>query len=278
MTSGKARLWASIGLTATALVACYSAVIAGMAAQWSTDPDMGHAFAVPFVIAWVLWSDRRRLLAISVRPSWWGLALLALAAVAHAASAAGVGLFAGSVALLLSAAGAVLCLGGFAWLRALAFPFALALFMLPKLAIVYNQMTLPLQLMASRLAAAILAAGGIGVIREGNILDVGGHRVLVAEACNGIRYLLPLAFIAVVFAWLEDPSVWMRIALLAISVPLAIAANALRVASAAAFPELDAGAPHLIFGVVVFAVCLATLALARWAFHALYVRAGGDHA
>ena len=74
----------------------------------------------------------------------------------------GVGLFAGSVAFLISVAGAVLCLGGFVWLRALAFPLVLAVFMLPKLAVVYNQVTLPLQLLASRLAAGILTVVGSG--------------------------------------------------------------------------------------------------------------------
>jgi hypothetical protein len=68
----------------------------------------------------------------------------------------------------------------YAWIMAL--PLLLALFMLPKLALVYNQVTLPLQLLASRIAAGILTAAGIGVIREGNILDVAGHRVSVVEA------------------------------------------------------------------------------------------------
>jgi len=104
----------------------------------------------------------------------------------------------------VSVAGAVLSLGGFAYLRAWALPLLLALFMLPKLALVYNQVTLPLQLFASRMAAGILTASGIAVIREGNILDVAGRRVSVVEACNGIRYLLSLGFMAVVFAYLSD--------------------------------------------------------------------------
>ena len=143
-------------------------------------------------------------------------------------AALGVGLFAGSVAFLLSVVGAVL-----------------ALFMLPKLALVYNQATLPLQLLASRMAAGILTAVGIGVIREGNILDVAGHRVSVVEACNGIRYLLSLGFMAVVFAYLSDTKLWMRMALLA--------------AAAAWLPSLDAGTPHAISGGFLFVLCLATL-------------------
>jgi exosortase len=152
------------------------------------------------------------------------------------------------------------------------FPLLLAVFMLPKLAVVYNQVTLPLQLLASRMAAAMLAGTGMGVIREGNILDVAGHRVSVVEACNGIRYLLSLGFMAVVFGYLSDSKTWMRIALLAAALPLAILANAIRVAVAASAPALDSGTPHAILGWLLFVLCLLTLMLLRRVFSAVYMR------
>lgn len=233
---------------------------------------MSHGFLVPIVIFWIVWRERERGRALKPEPNWWGLALLAFAAVMQFAGLLGVGLFAGSVAFLVSVAGAVLCLGGFAWLRTLAFPLLLAVFMLPKLAVVYNQVTLPLQLLASRLAAGILTVAGIGVIREGNILDVGGHRVAVLEACNGIRYLLSLGFMAVVFGYLSDSKPWMRLALLAAAVPIAILANALRVAAAGWLPSLEAGVPHAVSGWFIFVLCLATLMLLQQVLHKVYVR------
>jgi len=127
-------------------------------------------------------------------------------------------------------------------------------------------------LLASRMAAAMLSAGGIGVIREGNILDVGGHRVAVAEACDGIRYLLPLGFMALVVAYVMDPKAWMRVALLVVAVPLAIIANAVRVAASAAIPALDSGTPHAIAGAAIFLICLAALAAARQLFNACGAR------
>ena len=255
-----------------ALLACHLSTLDGMAAQWWNDEDMGHGFLVPFVIGWIVWSERRRWSSVPAQPSWWGIPLLIAGAGLHFAAVLGVGLFAASVALLLSAIGAIVCLEGFGRLRAWAFPLCLSLFMLPKLAFVYNLLTLPLQLLASRMAAGMLSAGGIGVIREGNILDVGGHRVAVAEACNGIRYLLPLGFMAVVLAYILDPKAWMRVALLVVAVPLAIVANAVRVAASAAIPALDSGTPHLTAGAVIFLLCLAALAGARQLFHAVTVR------
>jgi exosortase len=263
---------AVVVLTAVTLAACYAPTLRGVFEQWSNDEDMSHGFLVPIVILWVVWRERQRWRALEARPSWWGFALLAAAAGMQFAGVIGVGLFAGSVAFLVSVAGAVLCLGGVAWLRALAFPLALGVFMLPKLAIVYNQATLPLQLLASRIAAGILTAAGIGVIREGNILDVGGHRIAVVEACDGIRYLLSLGFMAVVFAYLSDSKPWMRWALLAAAVPIAILANAVRVAAAGWLPPLEAGVPHAVCGCLVFVLCLAALMLLRRLFNKVYVR------
>ena len=259
-------------LTAAALVVCYAPTLRGMFDQWSNDEDMSHGFVVPVVVLWIVWRERGRWQALPAKPSWWGLAVLAAGAGLRIISAFGGGLFAGSVAFLVSVAGAVLYLGGFVYLRAWAFPFLLALFMLPKLAIVYSQVTFPLQILASRIAAAMLSVAGVAVVREGNILDVAGHRVSVQEACNGVRYLLSLGFIAVVYAYLADPKPWMRFALLAVVVPIAIVANALRVAASGLLPTLDAGTPHTVAGFLVFVLCVAMLVLMRGVFHAVWAR------
>jgi exosortase len=195
-----------------------------------------------------------------VQPSAWGFAVLAAAACMQVASALGAGLFAGSLALVLSLAGLVLCLLGFAWLRAWAFPLLLTLFMLPKLGIVYNQITLPLQLLATRLAGGILATAGFMVSRDGNILNVAGHSISVVEACDGIRYLLPLAFLALIFAYASGSKSWMRVVMLAAAIPTAIIANALRVAFSGLSPALTSGTPHALLGTLIFLLCLGLLA------------------
>jgi exosortase len=92
----------------------------------------------------------------------------------------------------------------------------------------------------------------------------------VAEACSGIRYLLSLGFVAVVLAYLADAKPWMRVALLAAAVPVAILANAMRVAASASVPALDAGALHAFAGCLVFVLCLAMLAIVRHLLNAAY--------
>ena len=254
------------------LLACYASTLRGMFDQWSTDEDMGHGFVVPFVVLWIIWRERKRWTSLPMQPSAWGFLILAAGAGMQFIAAIGAGLFASSVAFLISAAGAVVCFGGFALLRAWAFPFLVALFMLPKLAVVYNQITLPLQLLASRMAAGMLSLASIAVIREGNILNVAGHRISVAEACSGIRYLLSLGFVAVVFAYLADSKPWMRVALLAAAIPVAIVANAIRVAATGLVPALDSGTLHAASGWLVFVLCLILLIAARNLFNAVYSR------
>ena len=255
-------------LAAVALLICYASTLRGMLRQWRTDQDMSYAFIVPAVIAWILWKERARWRKLPVRPSAWGFGLLALGACLQVASAFGAGLFAASVAFVISLAGIVLVLFGVAWLRAWAFLFLLALFMLPKLAIVYNQVTLPLQLLASRLAAGMLSIAGFMVIRNGNILNVAGYSIEVVEACNGIRYLLPLAFLALVIAYVGGGGAWIRSAMLAAAIPIAILANGLRVAFSGVWRALASGAPHELLGTFIFLLSLGLLA----GIHALLAR------
>ena len=254
------------------LLVCYAPTLLGMFDQWVSDEDMGYGALVPLTILWIVWRERERWRRVPPRPNAWGLALLLLGALMHLAGVLGVGLFVSSLALLVSTAGVVVCLRGFGRLRSWAFPFLMALFMLPKLAIVYNQATLPLQLLASRLAAGILTTSGVGVIRAGNILDVHGHRVAVAEACNGIRFLLALGFVAVLFAYVADREPWMRVAVLAATVPLAILSNAFRVAASAWLPAIGSGAPHQVLGWATFTLTLGMLPPLRGFFNALYGR------
>lgn len=230
-----------------------------MMQQWWTDEDMGYGFIVPFVIGWIIWRERARWRTLPVKPSIWGLAVLAFAGSLQVAAALGAGLFAASLAFVLSIVGLVLCLLGFAWLRAWAFPLLLTLFMLPKLAIVYNQVTLPLQLLATRLAGGMLSGAGFMVVRNGNILNVAGHSIAVVEACNGIRYLLPLGFLALVLAYAGGAQAWVRLVMLAAAVPTAILANALRVASSGLSPTLLEPAPHAVLGTFIFVLCLGLL-------------------
>jgi EpsI family protein len=232
-----------------------------MATQWYLDEDMGHGFLVPLAAGCIVWQQRKRLAV--ARPSAWGLVFVLAGAALELTGAVGAGLFVGSLGFVCALAGVVLAAGGFAWLRVLAFPLFLLVFMLPKLAFVYNQITLPLQLLASQLAAALARVVGTSVLREGNVLQVAGHSIAVEEACNGIRYLLSLAFVALLWGHMAGLRGWRRALMGICALPLAILVNALRVAAVAVmcgynYP-LAVGAFHDASGWAALALALVLL-------------------
>jgi exosortase len=159
--------------------------------------------------------------------------------------------------------------------RALAFPLFLLLFMIPIPQIVYAQITLPLQLFASTVAANTLNLVGIPALQTGNILELpNGQQLSVVEACSGIRSLLSLSFLSLVYAWFFDPKRWMRLALLIATVPIAILANATRVTVtgiiSASHPKLAEGFFHSLEGWVLFLFALALLVLCHTMINRVY--------
>jgi exosortase len=104
---------------------------------------------------------------------------------------------------------------------------------------------------------------GIPVLRDGNILELPHERLSVVEACSGIRSLLSLSFLALVYAYFFDRKIWMRWVLLAATIPIAIAANAARVTLTGVLSGYNAGlahgAFHLFEGWVLFVTALGLL-------------------
>ena len=263
-SAGSAWL-AEIAWFGALLIGCYAPLLWGLMRQWATDEDMSYGFFVPAVAGLVVWKRRAELAAVGDVPNYWGLALAAWGAVQMVLGTLAAQVFVARTAFLLSMTGAVLFLGGTRVLRILAFPLILLSFMFPIPAIVYAQVTLPLQLLASGVAEAALNVLGIPVLRDGNVLELASQRLSVAEACSGIRSLVSLAFLALVYAYFFDRRIWMRPVLLAATVPIAIAANAARVTLMGLIGEyrvdLAQGFLHLAEGWVLFVTAVGLVVL-----------------
>jgi exosortase len=102
--------------------------------------------------------------------------------------------------------------------------------MIPIPAIIFNQVAFPLQLLASRFGEMALLASQIPVLREGNVIHLANTSLEVAEACSGIRSLISLLTLGIVYGYFTDSRLWVRIALALGTIPIAIAANGIRVA------------------------------------------------
>src|SRR5580698_3974502 len=266
--------WAWFGAL---LLLSYASVLWRLVRQWDSDPDMGHGFFVPLVVGFILWQKREELQALPVAPNWWGLAVVLYGGLQLSIATLGAELFLARTAFIVSVVGIVLLLGGTAWVRALAFPLFLLLFMVPIPTVVYNSITFPLQLLASRVSTQALDLMQIPVLREGNVLELAEQKLSVVEACSGIRSLLSLTFLSLVYSYFFESKIWMRTLLFAATIPIAIVANASRVTLTGVLteykPELAEGFFHTASGWVIFMVALAILILLHqilnWAYRLL---------
>ncbi|MBZ5673004.1 MAG: exosortase/archaeosortase family protein [Acidobacteriia bacterium] len=268
--------WPAVAWFGILLIAVYFPILSHLVAQWSTDDDVSHGFFVPLVAGYIAWQRREKLLGIEWKPAWWGVALLIWAGLQAYLGMLGAELFLQRTAFLLSLAAMLLILGGTGLVRELAFPLLLLPFMVPLPTVVYNQITFPLQLFASAVAERSLEVLNIPVLRDGNILELASQKLSVAEACSGIRSLLSLSFLSLVYAYFFDRKVWMRWVLLIATIPIAIIANSARVTLTGVFSEIDPslaeGFFHEAEGWVIFVVALVILVVVHQVLNFLYRR------
>jgi exosortase len=257
--------WTTIGWVSALIAICYYPVLVRLVEQWANDEDMGHGFFVPVIAAYIAWQKRDLLLAHAPRPNWWGLAIVLWGAAQLYIGTLGAELFLARTSLVITIIGSVLLLGGTEYLRILAFPLFLLFFMVPIPSVIYTEVTFPLQLFASRIAEDSISLLGIPVIREGNVLELPNQTLNVVEACSGIRSLLTLTFLSLVYGYFFEKRTWIRVVLFLSTIPIAITANAGRVTLTgilASFkPELAEGLFHEAEGWVIFMVALALLVI-----------------
>jgi exosortase len=250
----------------------YSSILFHLAKQWSNDPNFSHGFFVPAFSLFVLWQDRDRLAREPRDPSSWGLLIVVFALVVLVAGVLGAELFLSRVSLLLLIAGLVIFLRGWHWFRAVLFPWAVLFLMIPIPEIVFSQITFPLQILASKVAALLLPLLGVPVLREGNVINLPAMPLEVVEACSGIRSLLSLVTLAIIYGYLVETRTWVRVVLALAAIPIAVAANSLRIVGTGLLvqywdPDKAEGFFHTFSGWLIFVVALAMLFL----FHRLLV-------
>ena len=256
---------------AVALGLAFAPALASLARVWSSTDYLSHGFLVPLVSAWIAWATQARRATVPRRRDPRGAVLIALALALYAA-----GLLASSpsgqgLALVAAIAGAVWYLRGASWLRALAFPIGFLAFAVPIPPDWLTPVIVQLLLFVSSASVGILNAFGVAVARDGNVIGLPtGESLFVAQACSGLTSILTLAPIATLVAYLSPLAHARKLVLVALVVPIAMAANLLRVVGTvlgARFWGVGfvTGDPiHVLLGLSVYAAaCLGLLAAAR---------------
>jgi len=239
----------------------YAAVLLHLVQQWWTDPDYGHGFFIPLFSGFVLWRERKRWLKSEIEFSSFGLPVMGGAIALFLLGSLGAELFIGRLSMLVMLAGMILFLAGWKMLRAVAFPLGYLMLMIPFPVIIYNQITFPLQLIASRLATFGLELVQVPVLRDGNVLILSNYSLEVVEACSGIRSLMTLIALAVAYGYLMEPRRWVRYLLVVLMVPNAVASNAIRIMGAGVMaqrfgPSAAEGFLHTFSGGLIFLTAL----------------------
>jgi exosortase len=249
--------------------ALYGPVLLQMVIQWWQDPDYSHGFVVPIFVGYVLYLSRHKLRQIAIEPNNFGFVLMLASIGLLLVGTLGAELFVSRSSLLFLLAGMILFFAGWKILRAVAFPLMFLGLMIPLPALIFNQVTFPLQLLASRLASNCIEILGIPVLREGNVLVLPNYSLEVVEACSGIRSLMSLIALAVAYGYFVERRLWARITLVVLMLPIAVASNALRVVGAGMLtyfwgPHSAEGFFHLFQGWLIFISAVACMLLVHW--------------
>ena len=237
-----------------AILFTYAAVLVKLSRDWWVDENYSHGLLIPFIIGYILWLQRDKFATEPARPSvlLGGLAV-AFSLFALWTGVAGAELYTQRMSLVLLIAGTVVYFGGLGFLRLILVPLGLLILAIPIPAIIFNKIAFPLQLFASRCAVWSMSVIGIPVLRQGNVIELkplnsfDTKKLEVVEACSGIRSLMTLMTLAVVFAYFTHPrsddsngprgrlgflssyGFWRSTILILSAVPIAILTNASRV-------------------------------------------------
>src|SRR5207253_8495392 len=180
--------------------------------DWWHDENYSHGLLMPFVIGFILWQERKRLSETRQEPWMWvGAAGIATSLFMLWAGTAGAELFVQRVSLVLILVSVVLYFFGARIIHLLAIPLFLFVLAIPIPQIIFNRVAFPLQLFASRCAVSAMWFFSIPVLRQGNVIELmplgasEPKKLAVVEACSGIRSLMTLVPLAVIYAYFTRP-------------------------------------------------------------------------
>ena len=202
--------WTQFFLLLIAIGLLYHQVVFRLMGQWLSDPDYNYGFLVPLLAAGVIWKERAKVRRLMASPSWVGLVVVLGSLALLVVGVLGAENFLQRNSLLFLLAGLVIQFRGWRYFRVLLFPWLTLFLMIPLPALIYNQIALPLQLLASRLGAALLRLAGLPAQCEGNVIILPSVTLEVAEACSGLRLMLSLITVSLFYAYFFEKNLVRR--------------------------------------------------------------------
>jgi exosortase D (VPLPA-CTERM-specific) len=262
------RLSSPLILTATAVFAMsvwlFWDGLSRMWGWWLELPEYSHGILIPPLALFLIWQQKDRLERMSFTGSWWGVALVVIGGSMLLLGQLATVYTLVEYAYLVTLCGLVLAFTGTAAFRLLLMPFAILVFMVPLPAFLLANLSTKLQLLSSKIGVFVIRLFDISVFVEGNVIDLGGYKLQVAEACSGLRYLFPLMTLGFLMAYFYKGATWKRVALFLSSIPITVLMNSLRVGIIGVTVEhwgigMAEGFLHEFQGWMIFIVCAALM-------------------
>ncbi len=269
-------LWAVLAVAAIAVYFIFQDGVHMMVRWWSRE-EYSHGYLIPLIALYLIWQRSDVLARIPFEGSWLGpgiiLVGLAVGLVGELATIVTVVQY----AFLIVLYGAALSLVGPSAFRVIAIPMLILFFMIPLPGFLYNNLSSQLQLISSQIGVAVIRLFDISVYLEGNVIDLGGYRLQVVEACSGLRYLFPLMTLGFIVAYFYKAPLWKRLVVFLSTAPITVLMNSFRIGvigvTVEYFGEEAAeGFLHDFEGWVVFMACFGVLFIEMW----LLLRLTGD--
>lgn len=253
----------------------YLPILTNLFSDLTTNEDYSFGLLLPFVSGYIIYLKWPQIRNVVWRPSWLGLVFLALGLGASLLGQLSLSLFVQRFSFLLALVGVIFIIGGWNLFKQLSFPLLLLALMIPGPEAIMKKLTFPLQLTSSSLAAFCLQMLGIPVLRQGNVIDLGVRQLQVVQACSGLRYILSLMALGIIYCYFYQQRLWKAALLLIFLIPAAIVANALRVAAMGIFPSLQEGFLHQFSGWLIFLFCFAAMSLFNWLLNLIHPESTG---
>jgi exosortase len=257
-------LWLPLGAALTLFAALYAKPAYLLIRDWTNfnNPDSGTGLLLAPLAFWFAFKtgvkeERRPAVVL-------GISMLLAAIGLRFVSDLAAELFTMRVSMLMGAAGVILWFFGVRQLLAWWLPFVLLGLAIPLPELVIAKLTAPLQLVASKIGASLIAWRNIPVLLNGNVIRIPGHDLFVAEACSGLRSLTALVNLGVLLGAMLLARPWSRVTLLVLAVPMAILINGFRIFLTAFLvffisPEAGTGFMHTTEGWLMFVIAFASL-------------------
>ena len=208
----------------------YFPILRNMVHHWSLVEDYQHGFIVVPLALFFAYERRWDLEDAVIKGSWLGLIPMFIGVVSLTIGRLGTELMTMRSAFVFTLIGLVLLLLGREIFKILAFPLFFLFLMVPLPESLLITIAFPLQLIAAKFAVWSLQEIGIPALVEGNIIHLAHTQLFVAEACSGLRSLMALITLGVVFAhFFKSGTIWIKLFLVLSTIPIAILVNAFRV-------------------------------------------------